>query len=90
MAQQVGLEYPPLPVRDAGEIEAALRSLTPVREHVLLVDADPPTFPNYGSTARLARTLRLPPGAQSHSYVEAGGPFSHGPTRRPCGCARCG
>lgn len=79
MAQQVGLEYLPLPVRDAGEIEAALRSLTPVREHVLLVNVDPLMYANYGSTATLARTLRLPSGSQSQAYVQAGGLFRYGP-----------
>jgi putative tryptophan/tyrosine transport system substrate-binding protein len=79
IAQQVSLEYLPLPVRDAGEIEAALRSLTPVREHVLLVNTDELMFANYGSTAALARALRLPSGAQHQVYVQAGGLFSYGP-----------
>ena len=79
VAQQVGLEYVPLPVRDAAEIEAALRSLTPVREHVLLVNIDGLMFANYASTATLARTLRLPSGSQHQAYVQAGGLFSYGP-----------
>jgi hypothetical protein len=40
--------------------EAALRSLTPVREHVLLVNIDGLMFANYASTATLARTLLAP------------------------------
>jgi len=79
MAQQVGLEYLPLPVRDAGEIEAALRPLTPVREHVLLVIPDTLMFPNFASIAALARTLRLPSGSQRLGYERAGGLFCHGP-----------
>lgn len=79
MAQQVGLEYLPLPVRDAGEIEPALRALTPVREHVLLVNADELMFANYASTAALARALRLPSGSQHQDYVRSGGLFSYGP-----------
>ncbi len=79
VAQPVGLEYVPLPVRDAAEIEAALRSLTPVREHVLLVNIDGLMFANYASTATLARTLRLPSGSQHQAYVQAGGLFSYGP-----------
>jgi len=79
MAQQVGLEYVPLPVRDAGEIEPALRALTPVREHVLLVSIDELMFANYASTAALARTLRLPSGSQHQAYVRSGGLFSYGP-----------
>jgi len=79
MAQQVGLEYVPLPVRDAGEIETALRALTPVREHVLLVNIDELMFANFVSTAALARTLRLPSGSQHQAYVQAGGLFSYGP-----------
>jgi len=78
MAQQVGLEYLPLPVRDAGEIEAALRALTPVREHVLLVGPDNLMFVNYASIASLARTLRLPSGSQHQAYVQAGGLFAYG------------
>jgi putative tryptophan/tyrosine transport system substrate-binding protein len=78
IAQQVGLEYLPLPVRDVGEIEAALRSLTPVREHVLLLNADMVTYPNFGTIAALARTLRLPSGAQHKLYVQEGGLFSYG------------
>lgn len=58
MAQQVGLEYLPLPVRDAGEIGAVLSSLTPVREHVLLVNTDPLMYVNYGSTAIWLRTVQ--------------------------------
>lgn len=79
LAQQVGLEYVPLPVREAAEIEPALRSLTPVREHVLLVNIDELMFTHYGSTAALARTLRLPSGSQHQGYVQAGGLFSYGP-----------
>lgn len=79
MAQQVGLEYLPLPVRDAGEIEAALRSLTPAREHVLGVSIDTLMFTNFASTAALARTLRLSSFSQHQSYVQAGGLFSYGP-----------
>jgi putative ABC transport system substrate-binding protein len=79
MAQQVGLEYVPLPVRDAGEIETALRSLPPVREHVLLVNIRELMFANFVSTAALARTLRLPSGSQHQAYVQAGGLFSYGP-----------
>lgn len=78
MAQQVGLEYLPLPVRNAGEIEAALRSLTPVREHVLLVNVDFLMFVNYPSIAAQARTLRLPSGSQHQGYVQAGGLFAYG------------
>jgi putative ABC transport system substrate-binding protein len=79
IAQQVGLEFLPLPVRDSGEIEAALRSLTPVREHVLVVGVDPLTYPNFGSIAALARTLRLPSGSQAQDYTKTGGLFSYGP-----------
>jgi putative ABC transport system substrate-binding protein len=79
VAQPVGLEYVPLPVRDAAEIEAALRSLTPVREHVLLINIDGLMFANYASTATLARTLRLSSGSQHQAYVQAGGLFSYGP-----------
>jgi putative ABC transport system substrate-binding protein len=79
IAQQVGLEYLPLPVRDAGEIETALRSLTPVHEHVLLVNIDEMMFTHYGSTAASARTLRLRSGSQHQSYVRSGGLFSYGP-----------
>ena len=82
MAQQVGLEYVPLPVRDAGEIESALRSLTPVREHVLLVNIDELMFANFVSTAALARTLRLPSGSEHQAYVQAGGLFSYGPDQK--------
>jgi putative tryptophan/tyrosine transport system substrate-binding protein len=78
MAQQVGLEYLPLPIRDVGEIEAALRSLTPVREHMLLLNGDLLTYPNFGTIAALARTLRLPSGAQHRLYVQEGGLFSYG------------
>jgi putative ABC transport system substrate-binding protein len=79
IAQLVGLEYLPLPVRDSGEIESALRSLKPVREHVLLVNSDPLMFAHFESTAALARTLRLPSGSQHQSYVHAGGLFGYGP-----------
>jgi putative tryptophan/tyrosine transport system substrate-binding protein len=79
IAQQVGLEYLPLPVRDVGEIEAALRSLTPVREHVLLLNVDTLIYPNFATIAALARTLRLPSGSQAHEYAKAGGLFSYGP-----------
>ena len=79
IAQQVSLEYLPLPVRDAAEIEAALRSLTPVREYVLLINSDPLMFANFASIAALARTLRLPSGSQHQVYVQAGGLFSYGP-----------
>jgi putative tryptophan/tyrosine transport system substrate-binding protein len=78
MAQQVGLELLPLPVRDVGEIEAAIRSLTPVREHVLLVNGDLLTWPKFASIAALARTLRLPSGSQHSDYVLAGGLFPYG------------
>lgn len=78
IAQQVGLEYLPLPLRGASEIEAAIRSLTPVREHVLLVNGALLTFPNFASIAALARTLRLPSGSQHSDYVLAGGLFSYG------------
>lgn len=79
LAQQVGLEYLPLPVRDAGEIEPALRALTPVREHVLGVNIDELMFVNYASTAALARTLRLPSFSQQQGYVQSGGLFGYGP-----------
>jgi putative tryptophan/tyrosine transport system substrate-binding protein len=79
LAQRVGLEYLPLPVREAGEIEAALRRLTPVHEHVLLVNIDALMFVNYASIATLARTLRLPSGSMHQFYVQAGGLFSYGP-----------
>jgi ABC-type uncharacterized transport system substrate-binding protein len=78
VAQPVGLEYVPLPVRDAAEIEAALRSLTPVREHVLLVNTDTLMFVNYASIAAQARTLRLLSGSQHQGYVQAGGLFAYG------------
>jgi putative tryptophan/tyrosine transport system substrate-binding protein len=78
MAQQLGMEYLPLPMRDGGEIEAALRSLTPVREHVLLLNTDMLLYPNFGTIAALARTLRLPSGAQHQQYVHEGGLFSYG------------
>jgi putative ABC transport system substrate-binding protein len=78
MAQQVGLEYLRLPVRDAGEIEAALHSLAPVREHVLLVNTDTLMFVNYASIAAQARTLRLLSGSQHQGYVQAGGLFAYG------------
>jgi putative tryptophan/tyrosine transport system substrate-binding protein len=79
IAQQVGLEYLPPPVRNAAEIEAALRSLALVREHVLLVNTDPLMIANLASIAALARTLRLPSGAQHQSDVRSGGLFGHGP-----------
>jgi putative ABC transport system substrate-binding protein len=79
LAQQVGLEYLPLPVRDASEIEAALRTLTPAREHVLGVNHDTLMFANSGPTAAFARTLRLPSFSQNQGYVQAGGLFSYGP-----------
>lgn len=79
MAQQIGLEYLPLPMREVGEIETALRALMPVREHVLLVNLDGLTYPNFTSIATLARTLRLPSGSLSQHYVQAGGLFSYGP-----------
>ena len=80
MAQQVNLEYLPLPVRDAGEIDAALRSLTPVREFVLGVSADELMFSNFGTTAALALTLRLPSFSQHQWYARVfGGLFSYGP-----------
>jgi len=78
IARQVDLEYLPLPVRDAGEIEYAWRSLTPVREHVLLVSTDEMMFTHYGSTAARARTLRLPSGSQHQAYVHSGGLFGYG------------
>jgi putative ABC transport system substrate-binding protein len=78
MAQQVGLECLRLPVRDAGEIEAALHSLAPVREHVLLVNTDTLMFVNYASIAAQARTLRLLSGSQHQGYVQAGGLFAYG------------
>lgn len=79
LAQQVGLEYVPLPVRDTGEIETALRSLTPAAEHVLGVNVDEMMFANYPSTAGLARTLRLPSFSQHQYYALVGGLFSYGP-----------
>jgi putative ABC transport system substrate-binding protein len=79
LAQQAGLEYLPLPVRNAGEIEAALRMLTPVHDHVLLINTDTLMYPNFASIAALARMLRLPSGAQHQAYVQAGGLFSYGP-----------
>jgi putative tryptophan/tyrosine transport system substrate-binding protein len=75
-AQQLGFEFLPLPMRDAGEIEAAVRSLTPVSEHVLLLNTD--MYPNFATIAALARTLRLPSGAQHLQYVQQGGLFSYG------------
>jgi putative ABC transport system substrate-binding protein len=78
MAQQAGLEYLPLPVRNAGEIEAALRSLTPVREHALLVNVDTLVYVNFASIAAQARALRLPSGSQAQHYVESGGLFAYG------------
>jgi putative ABC transport system substrate-binding protein len=78
MAQQAGLEYLPLPVRNAGEIEAALRSLTPVREHVLLINWDTLTFANFAPIAAQARTLRLPSGSQHQFYAQVGGLFAYG------------
>jgi putative ABC transport system substrate-binding protein len=79
MAQQVGLEYVPLPVRDAGEIDTALRSLMPASEHVLLASPDTLMFANFASIAALARTLPLPSGSQHQRYVQVGGLFSYGP-----------
>jgi len=80
MAQQVGLEYVPLPIRDTGEIDAALRSLTPVREFVLGVSPEELMFANFGATAALARTLRLPSFSQNQLYARVfGGLFSYGP-----------
>jgi len=49
-----------------------------VREHVLLVNDDLLTFPNFASIAALARTLRLPSGSQHSDYVLAGSLFSYG------------
>jgi putative ABC transport system substrate-binding protein len=80
IAQQANLEYVPLPLRDAGEIESALRSLTPMREFVLSVTAGELMYANFATTAALARTLRLPSFSQHQMYARVfGGLFSYGP-----------
>jgi putative tryptophan/tyrosine transport system substrate-binding protein len=80
MAQQVNMEYVPLLVRDAGEIEAALRSLTPARDFVLGLNSDELMYANFATTAALARTLRLPSFSQHQMYARVfGGLFSYGP-----------
>lgn len=49
-ARQVGAEYVPLPVRDYSEIEAAVGSLAPAQDHVLMVNFDR-LFPEYARIA---------------------------------------
>lgn len=76
---QLGFERVPLPVHEASGIEAALRSLTPAREHVLEVSPGSLMFAHHRSTATLARTLRLPAFSQLPQFAKAGGLFSYGP-----------
>jgi putative tryptophan/tyrosine transport system substrate-binding protein len=66
-------------VRDLGEVEAALRSLTPVRERGRLINSDDLTFPSFAAIAAPARALRLPSGAHRPSYARACSLLGYGP-----------
>jgi putative ABC transport system substrate-binding protein len=67
-----------LEIRDAGEIESALRAATGARAGALLVFAAGLLFPGARRVAELAAKSRLPSMYELREYVEAGGLISYG------------
>jgi putative ABC transport system substrate-binding protein len=78
LARQLGAEYLPLPVRDAGEIENLIAALRPASDHVLLVHLDSVLGPNFRRIAVAARAAKLPSGSQGLAYAREGGLMSYG------------
>jgi putative ABC transport system substrate-binding protein len=78
LARQLGAEYLPLAVRDAGEIETLVASLQPASDHVLLVNLDSVLGPNFQRIATAARAAKLPSGSQGLLYARQGGLMSYG------------
>lgn len=78
LARQLGAEYLPVPVREAGEIETLVAALQPASDHVLLVNLDSLLGPNFQRIAAAARAARLPSGSQGLRYAREGGLMSYG------------
>ncbi len=78
LARQLGIEYLPLPVREAGEIEALVAALRPASDHVLLVNLDSVLGPNFQRIAAAARAARLPSASQGLLYARQVGLMSYG------------
>jgi putative tryptophan/tyrosine transport system substrate-binding protein len=78
LARQVGAEYLPVPVREAGEIEPLVAALQPASDHVLLVNLDSVLAPNFQRIATAARAAKLPSGSQGLAYARQGGLMSYG------------
>jgi putative ABC transport system substrate-binding protein len=68
-----------LEIRDADELEGALRAAIEARAGAVLVFAASVLFPNARRVAELAAKSRLPAMYDLRPYVEAGGLFSYGP-----------
>ncbi len=78
LARQVAAEYVPLPVRDYSQIEAAIGSLIPVQDHVLMVNFDR-LLPEYPRIAAIARAAKLASASEAQTYAQLGGLMSYGP-----------
>jgi putative ABC transport system substrate-binding protein len=78
LARQLDAEYLPLPVSDAGEIEALVAALQPASDHVLLVNLDSVLGPNFQRIAAAASAAKLPSGSQGLLYARGGGLMSYG------------
>jgi putative ABC transport system substrate-binding protein len=78
LARQLGAEYLPVPVHDAGEIEALVAALRPASDHVLLVNLDSLLGPNFQRIAAAARAAKLASGSQGLAYARQGGLMSYG------------
>jgi len=78
LARQLGAEYLPVPVREAGEIEALVAALRPTSDHVLLVNLDSLLGPNFQRIAAAARAAKLASGSQGLAYARLGGLMSYG------------
>jgi putative ABC transport system substrate-binding protein len=78
-ARERGWKLLSLEIRDAGELEGALKAATEARAGAALVFAGSVLFPHARRVAELAAMSRLPAIYDLRPYVEAGGLISYGP-----------
>lgn len=79
LARRVQAASVPLPVKKASDLEPALRSLQPPRDHVLIVQSDTLLSVYFGRMAALAKALKMPSVSLSLNWARSGGLLSYGP-----------
>ena len=79
-ASQLGIEFRPIGVRDAAEIERGITDFVRGSNGGLIVSASPQSRVHRELITALARRHRLPSSYYSRIFVDAGGLISYGPS----------